>query len=279
MQIIDVFIYILASFISVVLGTLIFCVIKNTSQLTKTEKDFQRKKISNKVFKNKRKKYSEIQLYLSKKGVNYIMKRTVDPIEWITVKILCSIVLSIVVFKMFNMFVAIISLFIAYYIPNIIINLSNINDNNKMLIDIKNMYETLKIKTESGIFLTDALFQCFKTANNSRLKNEMLIMINEIKTKNDIMQALSNFENKFDNKYINGFVGVLRQSFDTDDIKSSIDNISKQMNSVQKTIDIQADAVAAKNASLCQIAVLIEIMIVVGYALIRLATTMLDNLF
>lgn len=273
-MILNIVIYIVAVIISITLGAFMFYVGKNSAQLSELEKTNKKRKIANKIFSTDR--YLKLQLYLSQKGVNYMMKRVVDPIEWIVVKILCSVLIGISLYGFIGIFGSIIGLIIAFYIPNIIIYMSNKDDNKKMLVDIKNMYETLKIKTESGIFITDSLLQCFRVAKNSRLKSEMLVLINEIKVKNDIMGALSNFENKFDNKYIIGFTGVIRQGFDTDDIKSSIDNISKQMNSVQRTLDIRADEAVAKNAGICQVVILIEIMLVVAYALIQLGSSMIN---
>lgn len=233
------------------------------------EREQRMKNISQKVFKNKDGKYRRLQIYLSKKGVNFMMKRTVDPIEFIGIKIIVGAIAAIISFMIGGAVMMIIFLIVGYYIPNIIVYLSNKSDNKSMLPDIKEIYEILKLKTESGLFLTDSLLQCFKVAQNSRLKAGLLSLTSEIKAKNNIQDALQNFEIKFDNKYIVSFAGVIRQGFETGDTLSSIDNISKQLISVQKAMDIEVDGKTNTNVQITQIVILIEIMILVFYALIR----------
>ena len=227
------------------------------------------KVISQKVFKNKKDKYRQMQIYLSKKGVNYMMKRTVDPVEFIGIKLLTGFVAGAIALFIGGT-IAMIAVGIAgYYIPNIIVYLSNESDNKAMLLDIKEIYEILKLKTEAGLFLTDSLFQCYKVAKNSRLKEGLLELTSEIKAKSNISDALKNFEVKFDNKYVVSFAGVIRQGLETGDTLSSIDNISKQLVSVQKAMDIEIDGKTSANVQMTQAVVLFEIIILVFYALIK----------
>lgn len=232
------------------------------------EREEKLKNIRKKVIRNKD-KYRKMQIYLSKKGVNYMMKRTVDPIEFIGVKLLVGTVAGMIAFLIGGVLAMITLFIIGYYIPNLIIYLSNRSDNKAMLLDIKEIYEILKLKTESGLFITDSLLQCFKVAQNSRLKAGLLELASEIKAKNNISEALQNFELKFDNKYINSFAGVIRQGLETGDTLSSIENISKQLVSVQKAMDIIIDGKTNANVQMTQVVVLIEIMVIVFYALIR----------
>ena len=227
------------------------------------------KNISQKVFKNRNDRYRELQIYLSKKGVNFMMKRTVDPVEFIGIKLLIGFVAGAIALFIRGT-IAMIAIGIAgYYIPNLIVYLSNNADNKAMLLDIKEIYEILKLKTEAGQFLTDSLFQCYKVAQNSRLKAGLLELTSEIKAKNNISDALKNFEVKFDNKYATSFAGVIRQGLETGDTLSSIDNISKQLVSVQKAMDIEIDGKTSANVQITQVVVLLEIMILVFYALIK----------
>lgn len=262
--------------IAVVLAFLIFKVrkrsadnaaLKATIELTK-EREERLRNISKKVIKN-RDKYRKIQIYLSKKGVNYMMKRNVDPIEFIGLKILVGFVAGFIAFLIGGVFAMIVLFIIGYFTPNLIVYLSNKADNKAMLLDIKEIYEILKLKTESGLFITDSLLQCFKIAQNSRLKAGLLELASEIKAKNNISEALQNFEVKFDNKYITSFAGVIRQGLETGDTLSSIENISKQLVSVQKAMDIIVDGKTNANVQATQVVVLIEIMIIVFYALVR----------
>lgn len=262
--------------IAVVLALLIYKVRKRSDKndalvasLEQTkEREEKLKYIRKKVIRNKD-KYRKMQIYLSKKGVNYMMKRTVDPIEFIGVKLLVGTVAGMIALLIGGVLAMITLFVIGYYTPNLIVYLSNESDNKAMLLDIKVIYEILKLKTESGLFITDSLLQCFKIAQNSRLKAGLLELASEIKAKNNINEALQNFELKFDNKYIDSFAGVIRQGLETGDTLSSIENISKHLVSVQKAMDIIIDGKTNANVQMTQVVVLIEIMVIVFYALIR----------
>ena len=225
--------------------------------------------ISDKVFKINEDSYRQMQLYLSRKGVNFMMKRTVDPVEFVVVKLLIGIVAGVIAFLIGGFLPMVLFTIGGYYIPNLIVYLSNKSDNKAMLLDINEIYEILKLKTESGLFLTDSLLQCFKVAQNSRLKAALLELTSEIKARNNISDALTKFEIKFDNKYVKSFAGVIRQGLETGDTLSSINNISKQLVSVQEAMDIELDAKTNANVQITEILVLIEIMILVFFALVE----------
>lgn len=233
------------------------------------EREERLKNISDKVFKNKEDSYRQMQLYLSRKGVNFMMKRTVDPVEFVAVKLMIGIVAGVIAFLIGGFLPMVLLTVGGYYIPNLIVYLSNKSDNKAMLLDIKEIYEILKLKTESGLFLTDSLLQCFKVAQNSRLKAALLEFTSEIKARNNISDALTKFEIKFDNKYVKSFAGVIRQGLETGDTLSSIDNISKQLVSVQEAMDIELDAKTNANVQITEILVLIEIMMLVFFALVE----------
>jgi pilus assembly protein TadC len=233
------------------------------------EREERLKNISDKVFKNKEDSYRQMQLYLARKGVNFMMKRTVDPVEFMAVKVLIGIIAGFIAFLIGGFVLMLILAIAGYYTPNLIVHLSNKSDNKAMLLDIKEIYEILKLKTESGLFLTDSLLQCFKVAQNSRLKAALLELTSEIKARNNISDALTKFEIKFDNKYVKSFAGVIRQGLETGDTLSSIENISKQLVSVQEAMDIELDAKTNANVQITEILVLIEIMVLVFYALVK----------
>ena len=123
----------------------------------KQEREARIKNLSNKVYKNKGDSYRQMQLYLSKKGVNYMMKRTVDPVEFMAAKLVIGLIAGLLAFLLGGFLPMIVLAVGGFYALDLIIYLSNKSDNKAMLLDIKEIYEILKLKTESGLFLTDSL--------------------------------------------------------------------------------------------------------------------------
>ena len=91
------------------------------------EREERLKNISDKVFKNKEDSYRQMQLYLSRKGVNFMMKRTVDPVEFVVVKLLIGIVAGVIAFLIGGFLPMVLFTIGGYYIPNLIVYLSLIH--------------------------------------------------------------------------------------------------------------------------------------------------------
>ena len=228
------------------------------------------KDAGDKIFGNNESLYKRYQMYLSKKGVNYMFGRIIDPVEWVMAKLLSSLILGATLWLLSGSPVLIaVGVVAGFKMPDIIINASNSHDNKKMLNDVRLLLETLKLKTESGVFLTDTLNRCYRVVSSSRLKKALLEFTTEVKVKNDVTSALSNFEMKFDNKYIINFAGVIRLSFESGDSLNAIDNISKQMTAVQKALDVEEQTKLDAKIQFVQVIILLEIMIIVAYGMLR----------
>lgn len=270
----------LALIVSVLLSILSFKARKRSAEQSILKADIglelkkkNMKDASDKIFKNRESLYKRYQMYLSKKGVNYMFGRSIDPVEWIMAKVLSALVLGAALWLFSGSLAAIaVGITAGFKIPDIIINASNKHDNKIMLKDVKILLETLKLKTESGVFLTDTLNRCYRVVSSARLKKALLELTTEVKVKNDVTIALSNFEMKFDNKYIIHFAGVIRLSFESGDSLNAIDNISKQMIAVQKALDVEEQTKLDAKIQFVQVIILLEIMIIVAYGMLRFCT-------
>lgn len=270
----------LALIVSVLLSIMIFKARKRSEEQSILRADIgldlKKKNVkdaSDKIFKNRESRYKRYQMYLSKKGVNYMFGRTIDPVEWVMAKLLSALLLGVALWLLSGSLIVIaVGMVAGFKLPDIVINASNNHDNKMMLNDVKLLLETLKLKTESGVFLTDTLNRCYRVVSSSRLKKALLEFTTEVKVKNDVTAALSNFEMKFDNKYIINFAGVIRLSFESGDSLNAIDNISKQMTAVQKALDVEEQTKLDAKIQFVQVIILLEIMIIVAYGMLRFCT-------
>ena len=159
--------------------------------------------------------YERIEKYLNQMGVNDMFDSEVSPSSFILVKIFMALVLSLVGIKE-GIFILTIGLaLLGFFIPDIFINLSNNEDNDKILIDLKKVYDTLRIQTKAGVFLTSSIAECYLVAENRRLKKALLELNNKIIAKNDIETAIEEFNAKFKNSYIDTFCIVIKQSLES----------------------------------------------------------------
>ena len=129
----------------------------------------------NQMRKNER-KYEEKRMYLSKMGVNYLMKRIVLPEEYFLFRLSLAIITGIIGVLSLNWGIGILIGILGFYIPEVVLKKSNEKNNTKMLKDIKIIYDTIQIKTQGGMFLTDAISECYRNVGNRRLKRALYEM-------------------------------------------------------------------------------------------------------
>ncbi len=223
------------------------------------------------------KHYNKTQVYLSQMGVNYLMKRMVDPIEYILVKLVLAAVFGFCGFGFFGLIGLVIGAAFGYMILKVLLEINNKKDNECMLEDFVSIYETIMIKTEAGIFLTDSLKTCYKSVENKRLKKELYHLMMEITAQNNITEALSKFQLKFKNVHINELCSVIRQGYETGSVTNAIANVTKHLSDIQKAVELRCNQKLDNNITKVQMVILLSIMVVVIYGII---TSMSDfNIF
>ena len=125
--------------------------------------------------------YEEIEKYLRKNGVENIFEnKKITPPMFILVRIFMGILFMMVGIKEELWIAAVLLGIVGFYTPNMMIKISNDSDNDKILVDLKNIYDTLRIQTKAGVYLTYALAECYLVARNSRLKKALLELNDQI---------------------------------------------------------------------------------------------------
>lgn len=212
--------------------------------------------------------YNKMQVYLSQVGANYLMKRIVDPTEYIVAKLVLASIFGFCGFIFFGWIGLLVGVIFGYMILKMILEINNKEDNECMLEDFVSIYETIMIKTEAGIFLTDSLKTCYKSVENKRLKKELYYLMMEITAQNNVTEALSKFQLKFKNIHINELCSVIRQGYETGSVVNAIANVTKHLNDIQKAVELRYNQKLDHNITKVQMVILLSIMVIVIYGII-----------
>lgn len=265
--------YAVILFFTISIEMLVYCIRKNNQKekLLKAKKELLTEKNSkqgikslSELFKKKNKrKYNQMQIYLSRSGANYILKRVIDPVEFVLLKLIVGVILGITVFIFTGYIGGIIAGIVGYVLPNVILNIANDRDNDMFLADIRGVYETLKIKTESGMFLTTSIRQCYKVVENKRLKKALLELSGELGTTGNVKDAVDLFQMKFKNRYIDQLCVTMRQSFDSGSTLNAITDMSNSLSDIQKAIELDAKNRLEKEVMFTQLLILSAIMVMI----------------
>ena len=223
------------------------------------------KKFSDHLETKHRLKYNTMKIYLSKIGANYMMKRVVDPAEYILARFLLTILIALTGLSMYGVIGLFLGGLLGYFFLPILLNVSNDRDNEMMIADIQSIYETLKIRTESGVFFTTSVQQCYKVVENSRLKEALAILGSELATTNDVKRSVDKFQMKFKNRYVDQLCVTIRQGYESGSTINCITDILNNLNGMQKALETTQKNKLDNEIMITQLLILVVILITILY--------------
>lgn len=144
----------------------------------------------------------------------------------------------------------------------------NKKDNEDMMIDIRKIYDTLKIQSKAGMFLSESLMEIYRIVSHKRLKKALLEMNAQLFMVNDINSAIETFNSKFDNEYIDTLCITLKQAEQSGQTIKILEDVSSQLVSVQKQISKKEESSLARKLLGVQLLVFATIIIITVIMLI-----------
>lgn len=157
---------------------------------------------------------------------------------------------------------------LGFFSFDFIIKVANDSDNDDMMTDIKAIFDTLKIQTKAGVFLSYSLCECYLIVKNARLKAAMLEMTNKIVIKNDIESAITDFNKNFENSYIDTLCITIKQSMESGKSVQILEDLSKQIADMQHAINIREKEKMESRIQFLELCVFVGLIGSVLYALI-----------
>lgn len=189
-----------------------------------------------------REKYKETQermeLRVKKKGMKFLFGDGFGGAQFLMIKCFCAVLcafLSVLAEPVFLLP----ALLFGYELPDIFADFSNEADNREMLEDIKILYDTVRIQSRAGVYVTVSTMDCYLITEHPRLKAALLEFNNAVLAKNSLAEAVDGFEARFDNRYIDCFCIVLRQAMVSGKSVQILNDLSSQMTDVEHALRIR----------------------------------------
>lgn len=208
--------------------------------------------------------YDAVEQYINSSGLAYMTNYKMTPLMYIMLRIVLALFLVILGLQ-FNLFAGLALLPIGYFGLDFIINMSDKADNDKMLADIEDVYDTLRIQTKAGVYITSVLTDCYLVVRNKRLKSAFLKLTSDIAAKNDIDTALDDFRGKFRNEYIDTLVIIIKQSMQTGQAAKMFDDIREQIADIDAAMLINEKNSINSKIIFVQMIVYVAIIVVAVY--------------
>ena len=211
--------------------------------------------------------FDSMQRFLTTRGAVYMFGDAATPVSFLTVKAMSFFLLFIAGMSIGGILPGIILGITGFFVPDMLLNLSNSMDNDAMLSDIKCIYDTLRIQTKAGVFLSASLCECYLAVRNRRLKSALLELTNDISTRYEIEDALERFNEKFDCGQIDIFCIVIRQSMESGRSVKVLEDLSMQMNDLQHAINLKEKEALDRKVQIIELLIFVGLLAVTVYSL------------
>lgn len=158
-----------------------------------------------------------------------------------------------------------------FFLPGWMLIYLNGRDNERLLPELKMVYHALEIQIRAGVYLTDALAECYGSVREPRLRSALLDLAGDIVMKADIFDALERFQGKFDNRYVDSLCITILQALESGQALELLGDIGEQIRDMEETVLERRKASLDRSITFYQLGVL---SVVLGLALYACVTYM-----
>lgn len=212
----------------------------------------------------------EKENFLKSNGIWFLVGIEIKWWMYMLFRIFISLFLAISGYVIFSLpsFSILVVFLVSYFGIDHMVKLSNANDNEDMLSDIKLVFDCLRIQVKAGVYITDAINEIIHVINNKRLKRGIKQLSESIMLTNDIDGSLLYFSSLFNSKHIDTLVIILRQALVSGQSAESLDNAFSQMTDIEQAINIKIENALERKIMVLQVMELFGIILLAGFCCI-----------
>lgn len=211
--------------------------------------------------------YRRTAEWLSKNGAGFHYGKWLNPTAYLALRIVAAL-LGLLIMSGISLGYGILASVLLFFLPGWMLTYLNRKDNLNLLPEIKLVYHALEIQIRAGVYVTDALAECYGSVQNKRLRQALLDLAGDIVMKSDIYRALERFQDKFDNSYIDALCITILQALESGQAVELLGDISEQIKDMETTVMERRKGALDRSITFYQLGVLAAVMGVVLYACI-----------
>lgn len=205
--------------------------------------------------------------WLIRKGAPFHYGAWVNPMRLLALQLVLGAA-GLLAFGTASMGAGVLAGGVLFLLPQGILVYLNGRDNVEMLGELKLIYHALELQLKAGIYVTDALAECYGCVRNRRLRQALLDLAGDIVMKADIYEALNQFQQKFDNRYVDTLVITLLQALESGQALELLSDISEQLKDMENTVLERRKGRLDRSLTMYQLGILAAVLGVALYACI-----------
>ncbi|MCM1026193.1 MAG: type II secretion system F family protein [Roseburia sp.] len=207
--------------------------------------------------------YQKSKRRLEKTGAAFHYGKWVEPLRFLALRLVLGMAGSFAGAALHPVWGIAAFLFL-FFLPSWLLSYLNKRDNERLLPELKLVYHSLEIQIKAGVYVTDALAECYGSVQEKRLRQALLELAGDIVMKADIYDSLERFQGKFDNRYVDSLCITLLQALESGQAVELLRDIGEQIKDMEETVLERKKAALDRRITFCQLGVLT---VVLGLAL------------
>lgn len=211
--------------------------------------------------------YQRTQQWLVKNGAAFHYGREIEPMRYLAVRIVLA-ALGLAVLLPVSFPGGILASVILFYLPHGMLAYLNGKDNERILPELKLVYHALEIQIRAGVYVTDALTECYGSVQDRRLRGALLDLAGDIVMKADVYEALEQFQGRFDNRYIDSLCIIILQALESGQALELLGDIGEQIKDMERTVLERKKSALDRRVTFYQLGILAVVLGISLYACI-----------
>lgn len=209
--------------------------------------------------------YGKVETYLRRNGASFHFGKWLEPVGYMAIRLILGGI-GIWIGMYFGMIYGALLAVIFFNLPNGMLLYLNHQDNEKLLPEIKLVYQALAIQIRAGVYVTDALAECYGSVQEERLRAALMELSGDIVMKSDIDEALDHFQSKFENRYVDSLCITILQALESGQAVELLADIAEQIKDMEVSVMSRRKSSLDRSITFYQLGVLTVILAVVLYA-------------
>ncbi len=209
--------------------------------------------------------YQKTEQRLQRNGATFHYGTWIKPSRYLLLKILLAAAGAFILGSVWGG-MGMLCAVMLFFLPDWLLVYLNKSDNLRMLPEIKLIYHALEIQIRAGVYVTDALAECYGSVREKRLQQALLDLAGQIVMKSDIYDALDCFQRKFDNRHIDALCITILQACESGQAVELLGDIGEQLKDMETAVMNGKKNSLDRSITFYQLGMLVAVLLVVVYA-------------
>lgn len=209
--------------------------------------------------------YEKILKFLQANGAAHHFGTWIEPIKFIIMRSAVSIIFFILALRL-GWFMAFAAAALGFQAPVILLIYLNKQDNYNMLPQIQTLYSTLTVQIKAGVYVTDAMAECYRGMEKGRIRTALEEFSGELYMKNSFDDCVQNFNSKFSNGFIDSLCIILLQAQESGKAVELLHDMTEQLKDMKEIALLRKKEKLERTSTFCVLGEIAVAMVIIIYA-------------